>query len=170
MINKVLNKNNLRALYGGLIATFITGAGIFLLGNLSGYKAKVLLDGSMPSLTMMCNTTALASATIMALLLTLLGISAGSKNKFNENHYQQILLISRWNAAVFIASIIAFQFFNIPITETKEVEYDWWKWIYWASLAISAVLGGAIISIILLLYNTIKNMIKVVGIQPSEEN
>lgn len=170
MLKRVLTRNNLRAFYGGVFATIITAGGIFLVGNLSGWKAKELIEGSIPHLTMLCNTVALASATILALLLTLLGVSSGTRDRLGKDHYRQVLLIARWDTVIFIASIVTFQIVNIPITETKEVDYDMFKWIYWASLAISSILSGAIVSVILLLYNTVRNLIEIVGFDPDEDS
>lgn len=38
-----LTRYNQRALYGGVVAAMITGIGAFILGNLSGYEAKILI-------------------------------------------------------------------------------------------------------------------------------
>lgn len=53
----------------------------FSVGELSGDEAKVLIKNSLEGLSMLCNTIILASATILTLLLTLLGLSTGSKLK-----------------------------------------------------------------------------------------
>lgn len=163
MFRKILNKNNLRALYGGLIAAFLTGSVIYLLGNLNAWQAKTLIESSVPSLSMLCNTIALASATIIALLLTLLGVSSRSHEKLNEDHYKQVILIARWSVVVFSAAIICMQLFNMPITDTKQLDYHLFKWIYWTYLGIASILSGAMVTIVLLLYNTIKNLIHIIG-------
>ena len=78
-------KNNKTALYGGLMATLFIGSGAFLLGNISGYEAKNLIEASVSGLNVLCNTIILAAATILALLLTLLGVSNKSKFKLKNN-------------------------------------------------------------------------------------
>jgi hypothetical protein len=37
---------NKKAIYGGIVATLFTGLGVFLLGQLSGYEAKQLINSS----------------------------------------------------------------------------------------------------------------------------
>lgn len=159
-----ISKYNQRALLGGIIAAIITGTGVFLLGNLSGYEAKNLIKTSLPGINMLCNTIALASATILALLLTLLGISSGIKSKLKDHHYVQVMAIAKLDAIIFISAIILFQIFNIPITESDELDTNWYSTVYYSSLFLSSLLSGGIVSVILMLYNTVINIIKIVGL------
>lgn len=107
-----LTMYNKRALYGGVIATFIAGFGAFILGDLSGYEAKVLLKSSLPVINTLSNTIVLASATILALLLTLLSVSSSSDSRLKDEHYKQVLRIARIDTGVFIVALICFQLFN----------------------------------------------------------
>ncbi len=159
-----LSKYNKRSLYGGLIAAVITGTGVFLLGNVSGYEAKNLITSSLPGINMLCNTIVLASATILALLLTLLGISSGSESKLKKGHYTQVMSIAKLDTILFVIAIILFQLFNIPITESEELPASWYSNIYWATLFLSSLLSGGMVTVILMLYNTVINMIKIVGL------
>lgn len=156
-----LNKN---AIYGGVLATLLTGTGIFLLGNVSGYEAKHLLSVSLDGLNMLCNTIVLATATILALLLTLLSVSFGSKSKLKKTHYHQILNIAKFDVILFIAALILFQFFNIPIVESENVPTSWFTTIYWATLGSTSIISGMMISVILMLYNAVTNLISIIGL------
>lgn len=158
-------KNNKNPIYGGLLATLLTGLGIFLLGNLSGYEAKHLLKVSLSGLNMLCNTIVLASATILALLLTLLSVSHGFQDTLKKKHYQQVLSIAKFDVILFIASLILFQFFNIPITETDNVPMDWFEIIYWCTLASTSIISGMMITVILMLYNAVTTLIAIIGLE-----
>ena len=144
-------KRNKLALVGGAISTIFIAIGMLILGNVSGYEAKQLLEGSLSGINMLCNTVVLASATILALLLTLLGISSGSKSKLKEAHYYQVLTIARIDTILFIAALILFQLFNIPITEAENVPVSWFTTIYWATLLSSSIISGMLVTVILLL-------------------
>ncbi len=163
-MNFILSKYTRRAIYGGITATIITGLGVFILGNLSGYEAKILIKSSLSGINTLLNTIILASATILALLLTLLSVSVGSKSKLNNAHYQQVLRIAKIDTGVFIGSLIFFQLFNIPITEADGVPGNWFINIYYISLAVSSILSGALISVAIMLYNTVEDIIKIVGL------
>nr|WP_321223179.1 hypothetical protein [uncultured Psychroserpens sp.] len=161
--------NNKRAIYGGLITFCIITTGVFLLGNISGYEAKNLLEASLSGINMLCNTIVLASATILALLLTLLGISSGTKSKLKDSHYIEVLNIAKIDTILFIVTLIMFQLFNIPITESNEVPTGWFSIIYWITLFMSSVLSGAMVVVILMLYNTVTNIILIVGLKQDHE-
>lgn len=157
-------KKNKNAIYGGAIATLFTGTGIFLLGNVSGYEAKNLLRASLSGHNMLCNTIVLASATILALLLTVLSVSNSSKNSIKKRHYQQVLNIAKFDVILFISTLILFQFFNIPIMESDNVPTSWFDIIYWATLASTSIISGMMITVILMLYTAVTNLIAIIGL------
>ncbi|MBY5959084.1 hypothetical protein KUV50_13110 [Membranicola marinus] len=157
-------RENKHAIYGGIIATLFSGLGVFLLGNVSGYEAKQLLTSSLRGIDMLCNTIILASATILTLLLTLLSISSGTKSKIKQEHYSMVKNIAKLDTILFITGLILFQLFNIPITETDTVPTGWFETIYWAVLISTSILSGTMIVVILMLYNTVTNIIHIVGI------
>lgn len=159
-----LTHYNRRALYGGVISAIIMGLGAYLLGNISGYEAKVLIKTSLPGINTLCNTIALASATILALLLTLLSVSSGTKSKLTKEHYIQVLLIAKLDTTVFILAILFFQLLNIPIIEAENVPSSWYIAIYYVSLALSSLLSGGLISVVLMLYNAVSSIIRIVGL------
>ena len=147
---------------------FVIGLGSYMLGELSGYEAKVLIKNSLGGINTLCNTIALASATILALLLTLLALSSESKSKLKKDHYQHVLQIAKLDTIVFIASIMSFLLFNLPITESDSVPPNWFSAVYYISLAISSVLSAALIVVVLMLYNTVVNIIKIVGLDQKD--
>lgn len=163
-----LSRYTKRALVGGIISLLVILTGSIMLGELSGYEAKVLIKNSLSGLNTLCNTIALASATILALLLTLLGITSGSESKLKKDHYKLVLQIAKLDTAVFIAAVMSFLLFNLPITEAESVPSNWYNIIYYVSLAISSILSAALIVVVLMLYNTVVNIIKIVGLGISD--
>ncbi len=159
-----LTQHNKRALSGGIIAAVVVGLGAYFLGNLSGYEAKELIKSSLPGTNTLCNTIVLASATILALLLTLLSVSSSTKSKLTEEHYRHVLLIAKIDTVVFVAAMIVFQLLNIPITEAENVPTSWFATFYYLSLGLSAILSGGLISVVLMLYNAVSSIIKIVGL------
>ncbi len=72
--------------------------------------------------------------------------------------------IAKLDTFVFVAAVITFLLFNLPITESESVPYNWFNFVYYISLAISSVLSSLLIMVVLMLYNTIVNIIKIVGL------
>lgn len=153
-----------RAFIGGLISLGFIGLGTLMLGNLSGYEAKVLIKSSLTGLNTLCNTIVLASATILALMLTLLGVSSGTNSKLKNDHYMHIMQIAKLDTAIFIASLLFFLVFNLPVTESDNIPENYFDVIYYVTIAVSAILSSALIVVVLMLYNTIINIIKIIGL------
>jgi len=158
-------KENRKAIYGGITATLFTGMGVFLLGQVSGYEAKQLITTSHEGLNMLCNTIILASATILTLLLTLLGISTGTESKLKNDHYYQVLDIAKIDTILLVGALIMFQLFNIPINKADNIPLTWYNSIYWLSLICSSILSGMMITVVLMLYATLTNIIHIVGLK-----
>ncbi|RXG14985.1 hypothetical protein DSM03_104143 [Leeuwenhoekiella aestuarii] len=155
---------NKRSIFGGLLTFLFLLIGIFLLGNVSGYKAKELIEASLSGVNMLCNTIVLGSATILTLLLTLLGISTSSKSTLKKAHYIQVSNIAKIDTVLFITALVLFQMFNIPITESEEVPTSWFKYLYWITLFFSSLISGMMVTVVLLLYSTVTNIISIVGL------
>ena len=157
-----------KALTGGVVSALAVGFGAFLVGNVSGYEAKQLLKVSLDGVNTLCNTVVLASATILALLLTLLSISSGSESKLKKEHYQNVKRVARLDTIIFVIAMVSVVLLNIPITESDDVPAKWYITFYYISLGISSVLSGALISVVLMLYNTVNNIINIVGLHQED--
>ena len=159
-----LSRYTKRAITGGFISLGIIGLSTYMLGNLSGYEAKILIKASLSGLNTLCNTIVLASATILALMLTLLGVSSDTSSILKKDHYQHILQIAKLDTVVFVASLLFFLIFNLPVTESENIPENWFDIIYYLTLCISTVLSSALVVVVLMLYNTISNIIKIIGL------
>lgn len=157
-----------RAFVGGLVSTIIAGIGTYILGELSGYKAKELLSSSLSGINMLCNTVILGSSTILALMLTLLSLSRATKSKLSSEHYKHVLMVARIDTILIVAAVITFLFLNLPITESDQVPTSWYSIVYYTSLGISAILGGGFIAVVTMLYGTISNVIAIVGFKQTD--
>ncbi len=151
-------------LYGGLLTAFFTGASVYLLGSISGFEAIRLIESTVPRISSLANTIILASATILALILTLLGISSASNSRLKKFHYQQVLSLARFASFLFIVSLIFYQLLNLPLTEAENIPSSWYSTIYWVILFTSSLLSGMMVTVILMLYNIINNIIIIVGL------
>lgn len=157
-----------RAFVGGAVATLVMGVGTFILGEVSGYEAKVLLSSSLSGINMLCNTVILGSSTILALMLTLLSLSRAARSTLSNAHYEHVLMVARTDTILIVAAVITFLFLNLPITESKEVPTSWYSTVYYVSLAMASILGGGFIAVVTMLYGTISNVIAIVGFKQTD--
>ncbi|WP_235810996.1 hypothetical protein [Aequorivita aquimaris] len=119
---------------------------------------------SVEGINILCNTIVLASATILGLLLTLLGISSGSGSKLKSQYYYQIVVIAKLITVLFVATLLLFQMLNIPLTQADNVPAHWFPYIYWSTILLSSLLSGTLITAILMLYKTVLGIIWIMGI------
>lgn len=157
-----------RAILGGGISAVIMGVGTFILGEVSGYEAKALLSSSLSGVNMLCNTIILGSSTILALMLTLISLSRSAESRLSKAHYAHVLIVARTITVLIIATVITFLLLNLPITESEQLPPSWFSTIYYVSLGMAAVLGGAFVTVITLLYGTIENVIQIIGFRRTD--
>lgn len=150
-----------RAVFGGIISTIIILVGGWLSGEVSSTNAFRLFKVTLPHIRSFCGTLILALGNILALMLTLLSFSASLDVDMKWSHYKRIKQISWIVAATLIFTVLGYVLLNIPITESEALSARWFIIIYYVNLCISSLLGGAFITIVLLLYNTIRDMIAV---------
>jgi hypothetical protein len=163
-----MNDFTKRALFGGILFLCIIGAGSFVTGHLSGYEAKQLIKVSINGLNTLCNTIVLASATILALLLTVLGLSSNTSSELRKGHYLNIMQIAKVDTMVFVASLLCFVLFNLPVTESENIPSNWFDIIYYVTLVVSSILSASLIVVVLMLYGIVVNIIKFVGLGQTE--
>jgi hypothetical protein len=117
----------------------------------------------------LCSGVMTASATTLALMLTLLSLSANASSKLKRDHYERVRQIALLDAVAFIAATFVLLCLNIPVEQADNVDASWYDVLYYAFLGASAVLGGLLVVIVLMLYNTVKYMILVVGPADTDE-
>lgn len=153
-----------RVLAIGIFSMIILAAGSYSLGHVGGYEAKHLLQSSLNGIQTLCNTITLASATILALLLTLLGLSSGANSRLKEDHYLHVLRIAQVDTLVFTLSVLTMVIFNLPLTESEKIPPNWYSGVYYTAIGLMSLLSAAIIVVVYMLFNTVKNIIKIVGL------
>ncbi len=153
------------ALAGGLAAAAAL-AGAWIVGEASGLEARRLLEATLSSTRSFCGTVILALGNILALMLTLLGLSASADVKLKWSHYQRIKQIAWIDAAVLSGAVLFYLLLNVPLGESDQAAErpgTWFAALYYATLALSSLLGGALIAVVLMLYNAVRDLIRAIG-------
>lgn len=157
-----------KALFGGLLAGSIALGGQWLVGQVySGYEARQLLEAVASSSLYLGGSVVTASATIIALMLTMISLSKQSNNEFDSIFYKRIQRIGQLSATALIAGILLLLFLSIPLQESDKVPSAYFKPIYYILIIFVAGLSGLLVSIILMLLNAINSLISIV--KPSFE-
>lgn len=153
-----------RVIIGGCLATLITSIGMLILDHISGLEAKDLIKSSLPRMNTFFNTIVLASGTILTLLLTITNISYGSQTTLKKDFYHRFLHVAKLDALVFIVSVITFLLINNPLTEADDINIKIYTYLYYSLSITSSLVCGAIVAVIIMLYEAITTLIKIIGL------
>lgn len=152
-----------KALYGGLLAGAIALGGQWLVGQVyDGYEARQLLEAVASSSLYLGSSIVTASATIIALMLTMLSLTKQADGDFDPVFFKRIQQIARLSTISLSAGILLLLFLSIPLQESDQVPANWFKTIYYILISFVAGLSGLAVGIVLMLLNAINSLIDVV--------
>lgn len=166
LISEEVRVDAQRAALGGILAAAAALTGAWLVGEASGAEARFLLETSLPSTRSFCGTVTLALGNILALMLTLLGLSATTDVELERAHYQRIKQIAWIDMVVLIVAVLVYLLLNVPLGQSEQATQapgPWFATLYYATLAVSSFLGGALIAIVLMLYNAVRDVIRIIA-------
>lgn len=152
-----------REVIGGVLATFVLVVGAVSVGHISGAEAKVLLESMLPTARFLYSGVITASATILALMLTLLSLSVNTQGKLDSRHYQRVQKIALIDTVAFVTGMTLLVFLVVPLEESQEVAPYWYQVFYYVTIGGSALLSGLLVTVVLMLYTTVRDMIEIFG-------
>lgn len=165
--------DSLWALIGGGVATLMVLIVVTVVGSVSGYSAIQLLEGALPSIRFLCSTVATGGVTILALMVTLLGLSQSVDTELDIVHYRRIQQVAYMSAVSVAAAIFLLVFLSIPVEQTDEVFTTYADFMYWGIVVLTSALGGVMVTLVLMLLTAVRGLLHVVAPsleeEPSEE-
>lgn len=151
-----------RAIYGGISAAAVALVGQWLIGRVySGYEARQFLESLSSSALYFSSAIVTASATILALMLTILSLSSQADEDFDQVFFLGVERIAKLATVALMGGILLLLFLSIPIKESENVPGSWFTAIYYALIIILAALAGLLITIVLMLLNAISSLIDI---------
>lgn len=151
------------AMIGGGVATLMILIAVAIVGNISGYSALQLLEGTMPSIRFLTSTVATGGVTILALMVTLLGLSNSVDTELEVVHYRRIQQIAYMSAASVAAAIFLLVFLSVPVEESEDVAVVYAEYIYYGILIFTSLLGGVMVTLVLMLLTAVRGLLHVVA-------
>ena len=98
---------------------------------------------------------ATGSATIIALMLTLMGLAREAKDAFQRALHDRILTIAWLAAASLFGAILLLVTLTIPVVESEAIATDWYRTLWWLFSSGIAVVSGLFVSVVLTLLVTV---------------
>lgn len=133
-------------------------------GHVSASEVPRLLQPFIDTLRYFCSAMCTASGTIVALMLTALGLSAKSDRRFNEFHYRRLRFIARMATVVFVLSALLLLLIGIPLESAEQIPHDLLTVVYYGVTTYASVLCGVVVATVLMLNRTVAETIEVVGL------
>lgn len=159
-----------RALLGGILTAAVALGGQWMVGQVySGYEARQLLESLNSAALFLGSSVVTASATILALMLTLLSLTDQTDSDFDNDFYHRIKRIGLMATVAFSGGMILLLFLSVPIKESDNVPSRWFTIIYYILITFSAVLSGLLVSLVLMLFNAVTSLIDVVRPSVNDE-
>lgn len=166
----LLSEGVKKALIGGVLASCIALVGQWMVGQIyNGYEARKLLETLIPSAHWLCGSIVTASATILALMLTMLSITRQTDTDFDDDFFRRVKRIGMLTTIALSGAILVLLFLSIPLQESDGLPGSWYEGIYYSLISALALLSGLVVSIVLMLYNTITGLIEVVRPEANDD-
>ena len=148
-----------RALVGGAVAAGLMATLLLVVGQVSAWQAEVLLSATLPTTRFLCSSVMTVSATILALMLTVIGISRGTDHPIQASFYRRIQQVALLDVITFVASTILLLGLVVPFGEDLEMPQGWYVTIYYVVTIGSALIGGLLVSVVLMLYGAVHDVV-----------
>lgn len=159
-----------KAAYGGLLAGAIALGGQWIVGQVyNGYEARQLLEAVASSSLYLASSIVTASATIIALMLTMLSMTKKSDSEFDSVFFKRIQHIAFLSTIALSAGILLLLFLSMPLQKSDQVPANWYKTIYYVLITFVAGLSGLSVGIVLMLLSAINSLIDVVRPSADED-
>lgn len=149
----------------GIAAVLLVLAGAYFVGRATAFESRQLLDAIMPTSRFLFSGVMTATATILALMLTLLGMTMGTDKRVAATFYRRIQQIAFYNMLLLVMSIIFLVLHCVPITESDEIPDWWYPAVYYFLLSASALTAGGMVTVVLALYGAVRDLIHALGLE-----
>lgn len=144
---------------GGIVFAMAVGISIFTFGEITGLEARTLLLTSVSGIITLCYVIIIGSIYILVIILHLLSVRLQEDGLHRKKHYLLMLSISRISTLLIISAVIVLLLLNIPFTRIRAIPDALYLKIYYTVLGATSILAGGFISVITMIYQTVKHII-----------
>ncbi len=152
------------------IAVLIAVVQPLLTGQIySEAKAIDLVQSVKDSSLYFGSAVATASATVLALMLTLLSVTSQVDTEFDISTYKGIRVIGATSTITFIGAVIVLLLLSLPVGEYESVSKEWYQVMYYILCTLNGLLAGLMIFSVLVLFETITTLISKLAPEADED-
>lgn len=148
------------SLIGGSVTALTLFAMVVLVGQVGSFEALRLIEAVLPGARFLASAVIGGALTVMALLLTLLGLSITSEHAFHDRLYTRVSYITKLSVASIIMSTGLLLAVGVPIQEVDEVR-PYYAILYYVLAGGMALVGGIVVSMGLMIGATLRGLVDV---------
>lgn len=132
----------------------------FAIGDMySAAEARQLLEALSRAGLYLGSAIATASATIIALMLTLIGMINRMDSDFDAQAYRNVDRIAKLASASLMMSLLVLLAFVLPVGEFEELPKQWFTVLYDVLFAGCVVMVGLVAATVAMIYITLRSVI-----------
>ncbi|QWC57608.1 hypothetical protein F7D01_11405 [Erythrobacter sp. 3-20A1M] len=131
-----------------------------------GADAAQLLEALSRAGLYLGSAVATASATTLALMLTLVGMIRRAETEFDTEAYTRVILIARMSTITLMSSLIMLLAFVFPVGEFDALPTDWYGLLYEGLFAATVLTVALLAATVLVVYMTLEHVIR--GVTPGD--
>lgn len=148
------------ALVGGGVAALVFLLTLVGVGRVGDSEAMRLLEATLPTIRFLCSSSIAGASTVLALMLTMLGLTRDIDKDLDPEYYDRIRHIATLCVTVLVGAVGLLLFLAVPIRESDGLE-TWYNVIYYAVLVMASLLGGALVAIVLAIRQAVFTLVHV---------
>lgn len=119
-----------------------------------------MLEATQPTIRFLSAATLTGGVTVLALMLTLLSISASLEHEFTNAFYFRVRRVSSWNMVLIVLSMVMLMVLSVPLEESESLRRAY-TWVYFGAVLLVSLLGGILIAIVVMLNATVHSLVDV---------
>lgn len=155
------SRGDMWAVAAGLFSVAVAVGVRFGVGTAyNAYEARKLMHSLVDGSLYLVSTTGTASATIVALMLTLLGLATSVDHTFSRALYGQIRWISILAGTTLAGSVVTLLLMSIPLEDSDEFPHELIPAVYYTVSGLVAALSGLLIAVVVMLVTAVLGLIR----------
>ncbi|MBB3033156.1 hypothetical protein [Alteriqipengyuania lutimaris] len=125
-------------------------------------EARDLLEALSRAGLYLGSAIATASATTLALMLTLIGMIRRIDTEFSRETYQQVTRIAVLSTATLMIAFLVLLAFTLPIGEFENLPRGWYNYLYTALFALTVMMVALAAASVTIVFMTIRSIVSTI--------
>jgi uncharacterized protein YacL len=170
--HKATNNQSNWGIIGVVTMALIALVGFTVVGRVTDATyAQTVIEAMSPPMQMLAFATITATVTVLVLTLTMLSVMKELERSFSKQFYSLIERIGFLAASGLILGIFLLALLSIPFHDAQTAIADQASIVvYYLLVFTNALISGLLVALILMLFDSVKSVIRISKVQEDEEN